>query len=138
MAISVPLEELETGTVLAEPVFNRFGQLLMDKGARISDRHLNVFKTWGITRVLIEGERDQEAVPVISQEIRNRAEARINKRLFWRPNNPMEEEIIHLAVEQAVQRSMQMGPKGSSGLDVFSYTLPPPWLKKDGGRNSSQ
>lgn len=119
MAIAVPLEVLEPGMVLAEPVFNQFGQLLIPKGAQLSSRQVNVFKTWGIQKILVEGEESVEELPVINEGILNQARDRVNKRLFWQPNNPLEEEIIHLAVQQAVQRSMHQGLKGPSSLDVF-------------------
>ena len=119
MTIAVPLETLEPGMILAEPVFNQFGQLLIPKGAQLSSRHVKVFKTWGIHRITVEGGESVEEIPVIDEEIQNRARDRVNKRLFWQPNNPLEEEIIHLAVQQAVQRSRHQGLKGPSSLDVF-------------------
>jgi hypothetical protein len=106
MAVSIPLERLEPGMVLAEPIFNRFGQVLLNKGVQISDRHLNVLKTWGIPKVLIEGGESNEEQFEINEEMRTRALTRLNKRLLWHPKTPLEEELIHLAVLQAVQRSL--------------------------------
>lgn len=106
MAISVSIESLEHGMVLAEPIFNRFGQVLLGKGVLLSDRHLNVLKTWGIEKALIEGGEGNSA-PVISEELRIRVQSQVNKRLSWEPTNPLEEEIIFLAVQQAVNRSLE-------------------------------
>ncbi len=118
MAISVPFEALESGMVLAEPVINRFGQLLIAQGARLSTRHLNVLKTWGVQMILIQGGEPNGDHPVINEEIRTRATALINKRLFWHPNNPLEEEVIDLALQQAIRRVMEMGSEGSPGREV--------------------
>jgi hypothetical protein len=107
VAISVPFETLEPGMVLAEPVLNRLGQILLSKGSVLSPRHLNVLKTWGISAAVIEGGEAERRDPILDEEIQKRALARIKRRLFWHPHSPLEEEIIHLAVQQAVQRSLQ-------------------------------
>jgi len=107
MAISIPLNALEPGMVLAEPIFNRFGQVLLPKGIPLLDRHLNVLKTWGILKARIEGGEPNGPEIEINEEMRKRALARLNKRLSWHPTTPLEEEIIHLAIQQAVQRSLQ-------------------------------
>ena len=106
MAISVPFETLEPGMVLAEPVLNRLGQILLSKGSKLSPRHLTVLKTWGISAVVIEGGEIEGKDPSLDEAIKKRALARIKRRLFWRPQSPIEKEIIHLAVQQAVQRSL--------------------------------
>jgi hypothetical protein len=106
VSISVPFKNLEPGMILAEPVLNRFGQTLLSKGSTISPRHLTVLKTWGIQAVAIEKGGDPVKDPLLDKDIRNRALARIKKRLFWHPHSPIEEEIINLAIQQAVQRSL--------------------------------
>jgi len=109
MSISVPIETLKPGRVLAAPVFNRTGQILLGKGVKISPRHLTILKTWGIQTVAVENGGAEATVPLLSEEILSRAQDRINKRLLWHPSNPLEEEIIHLAIQQTVQRSLQPG-----------------------------
>ncbi|MBA4395413.1 MAG: hypothetical protein C0407_17830, partial [Desulfobacca sp.] len=91
MIVSVPLESIQPGMVLADPIFNRFGQVLLNKGVQISDRHLNVLKTWGILKALIEGGQSDGEQFEINEEMRTRALARLNKRLLWHPNTPLEE-----------------------------------------------
>jgi hypothetical protein len=107
VAISVPFETLEPGMILAEPVLNRLGQILLNKGSQLSPRHITVLKTWGIPAVLIESGELEGNDPIWDEEIQKRAQARIKRRLFWYPQSPLEEEIIQLAVQQAVQRSLQ-------------------------------
>ena len=110
MAISVPTETLEPGMVLAEPVFNRLGQIILSKGCKLSLRRLTILKTWGIPTAVIENGEAEVRNPLLDEKIRRRALARVNKRLSWHPHNSLEEEIVHLAVQQAVQRSLQGGP----------------------------
>ncbi len=107
MAISVPFETLEPGMVLAEPVLNRMGQILLSKGSELSPRHLTVLRTWGISAVVIEGEETEGRDPIVDEAIQKRALTRIKMRLFWHPQSPLEKEIFDLAVQQAVQRSLQ-------------------------------
>jgi hypothetical protein len=110
LAISVPTETLEPGMVLAEPVFNRWGQILLTKGSELSPRHLTVLKTWGIPKAVIESGESEAVDPQIDEEILRNAEARIKKRLLWQPQNALEEEIIQLAIQQVVHRSLPWGP----------------------------
>jgi len=110
MAISVPTETLEPGMVLAEPVFNRLGQIILSKGCEISPRHLTILKTWGIPTAVIENGEAEVRNPLMDEKIRRRALARIKKRLSWHPHNSLEEEIIQLAIQQAAQRALQGGP----------------------------
>jgi hypothetical protein len=107
MTISVPTDTLEPGMVLAEPVFNRLGQILLSKGSKLSPRHITVLKTWGVKSASIDNGHPEERDPVLDEEIQKRALARIQKRLLWAPKSPLEEEIISLAVHRVVQRSLQ-------------------------------
>jgi hypothetical protein len=106
VSISVSFENLVPGMILAEPVLNRLGQILLSKGSTISPRHLTVLKTWGIKVVAIEGGGDQVKDPLLDKDFQNRALARIKKRLFWHPHSPIEEEIVNLAIQQVIQRSL--------------------------------
>ncbi len=110
VTISTPVETLEPGMVLAEPVFNRLGQILLSKGSKLSSRHLIVLKTWGVTTVIIENGEEGSNAPVWDEEIQKHAEDRIRKRLIWLPQSPFEEEMIQLAIERAAERSLQGGP----------------------------
>ena len=111
MKISVSFENLEPGMVLAEPVLNRLGQILLCKGSTISPSHITVLKTWGIRMVDIEiGGDHSNAPPLLDKDIQKRALFRIKKRLFWHPNSPIEEEIINLAIQQVIQRFLNGSP----------------------------
>ena len=110
MTISVLIETLEPGMVLAEPVMNRLGQILLSKGKELSPRHLTILKTWEIPAAVIESGEAEIRDPILDEEIQKRALARIKKRLSWQPHSPLEEEMIHLALQQAVQRSWQGNP----------------------------
>jgi hypothetical protein len=105
MAVTVTIEQLKPGMVLAEPIFNRFNQVLLNKGVAITDRHLNVLSTWGIPRVIIEGGEREETPLELDNELKERGLTRLKKRLLWTPKSLLEEEIIHLAFVQACQHT---------------------------------
>jgi hypothetical protein len=110
VTVSIPTDSLEPGMVLAEPVFNRRGQILLSQGSTISFRHITVLKTWGIESVSVDNGETETRDPNFDKEIQKNALARIQKRLLWHPQSPLEEEIIFLAVQQMVQRSLQGNP----------------------------
>jgi hypothetical protein len=106
MSIVIPLENLAEGMVTAEPVFNHLGQLLLGQGLSLSARHLTVLKTWGIEKCLVEG-GGPAVNPEVNEALRTRARARVQARLLWEPQNGWEREIIQIAVQQAICRSLQ-------------------------------
>jgi len=60
------INDLKAGMVLAQPVQNRHGAVILGKGNVLTEKHINSFKTWGITGVSI---RDIDSDQVIQQEM---------------------------------------------------------------------
>ena len=110
MKRTVPTENLEPGMELAEPVLNRLGQILLSKGSTISPRHIAVLENWKIRSVFIENGEAEIRDPIADEDTQKRALARIKKRLLWDPHSPLEEEIVYLAIQRVVQRSLQGSP----------------------------
>jgi hypothetical protein len=105
MAISLAIEKLEAEMILAEPIRNRFGQVLLNKGVSLSARHLTILKTWGIPQVLVENGTEGKNLPEMNEEIKAWALARLKKRFSWTPDTGVEEELIQLALLQAAKRA---------------------------------
>jgi hypothetical protein len=61
MAI-IPTNKLTPGMVLKSPVNDITGRLLLGEGVEICLKHLNIFKSWGITEVDIEGDVEGDSV----------------------------------------------------------------------------
>ena len=53
--IKVSLDNLKPGMILAQPVRNHQGLLLLDTGAKVSKKNIRIFKSWGIFQVSIKG-----------------------------------------------------------------------------------
>lgn len=60
MAI-IKLKHLEPGVTLSEDVKDANGRMLLNSGATVTEKHLKIFKTWGVTEVSILGEGSEEA-----------------------------------------------------------------------------
>lgn len=56
----IPVEKAEVGMVLAEPVLDRRGRLLMPAGRELEEKHLEALPMWGIAHLQVEGEDLQE------------------------------------------------------------------------------
>ena len=58
--INLNIDDLKPGMILARPVRNHQGVLLLDAGARISKKNIRIFKSWGVLEVSIKGNPDSE------------------------------------------------------------------------------
>ena len=54
--IPVKIDDLKSGMILAQPVRNAQGVLLLDAGARITKRNIRIFKSWGVNEVSVKGD----------------------------------------------------------------------------------
>lgn len=59
MAI-LPIDNLEPGMTLKSAVSDRSGRLLLPAGVELDEKHLKIFRTWGISEADIEGESEEE------------------------------------------------------------------------------
>lgn len=51
----VVLDNIEVGMVLASDVLDRNGRMLLGAGAELNQKHLTIFRTWGVAEVDIAG-----------------------------------------------------------------------------------
>ncbi len=49
------LDKLEAGMVLAKNVQDRNGRVLLGAGAELTQKHLTIFRTWGVSAVDVTG-----------------------------------------------------------------------------------
>lgn len=59
--VKVNLEDLVPGMVLAEDAVHMNGRILLSAGSCLTERHIKIFKTWGLTEALIRGGDDDQA-----------------------------------------------------------------------------
>ena len=54
--IEVTIENVKAGTILAKAVYNHQEYLLLDGGAKITEKSIRMFKSWGVACVWVKGD----------------------------------------------------------------------------------
>lgn len=107
----VSLKEVAVGMVLAADTVNRNGMVLLKQGVAITERHINVLKTWGVTHIDIEGDDNETpmqellaAHPEYLEEANQEAE-----KLFCRADreHPLFQTLIPLWKQQFVLKRVK-------------------------------
>lgn len=108
----VAVDNLETGMVLARDVLDRNGRMLLGAGTELSQKHLVIFRTWGITEVQIAGgDADEAATAPLPAEIDPAAVEAAQETLlplFARAGteHPVMRELLRLAALRRVQHGL--------------------------------
>jgi len=107
MAI-VPIDNLEVGMLLKSDVCDRSGRMLLPAGCELSERHLKIFRTWGVLEAEIEGDDTLETTQTFINEdidpVRLAAAEEAVKRIF-RLNDqehPAIKELMRLCIARKV------------------------------------
>lgn len=111
----INLEDIQPGMMLEKDVMDRSGRILLGAGAAISEKHLRIFRMWGVTEADIRNVR--------KEEVSARAAARLDpvvlekayKRLLEMfqhadRNHPFNSEFFQLLTFRMVKRSGRGGP----------------------------
>ncbi|WP_282002090.1 hypothetical protein [Geotalea uraniireducens] len=101
----VPIDQLAAGMVLANDVRDRTGRLLLGTGAALADKHLYIFRTWGVVEADIAGSDDtarDAALPAALDPLALSAAEADLLPLFRHAdlNQPAMRELLRLAVER--------------------------------------
>lgn len=110
----INLEDIQVDMVLASDIKDRTGRVLLAGGSKISEKHLRVFRMWGITEADIQGiEKDEIAAnivaqldPLLVQEAEDKTQERF---LHADMENPFSKELFRLMIIRSVRRG---GSKG--------------------------
>ena len=94
------INDLKTGMVLAESAINRHGAIILGEGNALTEKHINSFKTWGITEVDIKDvDSDQlvkKEMEALSSDIVESIERELNELFPPFETNPVMEEIYKI------------------------------------------
>ena len=66
---NINLEDLKAGMTLASDAKARNGRLLVPAGREVTEKHLEVFRAWGVTEADIEGIERKDVTEATVQEI---------------------------------------------------------------------
>ncbi|MGM0678080.1 MAG: hypothetical protein ACQETW_11825 [Pseudomonadota bacterium] len=112
---TIPADQADAGTVLAEDVRDRSGRLLLSAGIPLKDKHLRVLKTWGVTQVAIWQDAPPSATddclpstappPPIDEQSYHQAEA-VMRNAFRHCD--LEKAVMHTLFDLATRRLASM------------------------------
>lgn len=99
------------GMVVAAEVKNMDDMLLIPAGCELSQRHIKILRTWGISEIQVEGaEQTSTTLLKIAPEVLQRLEAELRK-LFWQfdPASTAEQEVFKLALRRRARAAIAQG-----------------------------
>jgi hypothetical protein len=92
----ISVSEIEPGMVLTEPVKNRNGQILLNTGIFLEEKHKILLKTWGIGKLSVKSDGDENSSSAVG--FPEEKMLALKNRLNWQPRNYQENELIELAL----------------------------------------
>ena len=105
MSNLIEIEKSEPGMILAAPILNRYGQVLLSTGVELMPAHLKMFKTWGIKLITVKEEEYEEAV--ITEELRQKAEKIFSSRITWEAKSDFEKGLFEMGVRKVLSNLNQ-------------------------------
>ena len=98
--------------ILAQPVRNRQGVLLLEAGARITAKNIRIFKSWGVNEFVVKGDRSVSEEVIGTAEIRGREliEKQLKEKFSGVLDDPVMVEIFNAARIRLLQE-----PQNSEG-----------------------
>lgn len=99
MSKLIETDKIKPGMILEAPVVNKYGQMLLSRGAVIEARHLGMLKTWGIPSVTIHNDDEENEKKAHDPELMKKAKEQLLKRMGWAPRSEIEEDMVNAAVE---------------------------------------
>jgi hypothetical protein len=98
------LNEITPGMTPEQPVKNLQGQILVQKGVPLTEKHLKIFKTWGVDSIEIQGstenlEHEQIDFEVVKEQIEK-------KFILNTSNHPFIENLKTVLVRKTVNESL--------------------------------
>lgn len=105
--VLVNLEDLTVGMVVSDQVTDRAGRLVMAAGSEITEKHLRIFKMWGIEQVDVDVDaEDMEKYGsfAVDQSMIEGVEAETREQFR---HTDLENPIVQALFEQMVQRKVR-------------------------------
>jgi hypothetical protein len=107
----VKIDALREGMVSAADVKNLDDMLLLPAGVELTERHINILRTWGVVEVAVEAagvqEEPQDPLEQLSPEVAARLQAEV-RRLFWEFDeaNPVLNEVARLVLRRKARQAL--------------------------------
>lgn len=103
----INISDIQSDMILASPVFGPQGVMLLREGTRITDKHIFLFKTWGVLEVDIEGMDKKGIIEAngSSTEGLNRLQKGLEQRFEGVLDNEIMAEILRVAKKHLAVKS---------------------------------
>ena len=108
--VILDVNELKPGMVLGKPIVNHQELLLLEAGARITEKNIRIFKSWGITAVWVKGDaadNDPKDLPADAAS-REAIELQLKEKFAEVLDNPVMSEIMRAAGSVLSQRTSEL------------------------------
>jgi len=99
----IPIEKIEDGMILADPILNQFSQVLIPAGTVLSDFHKKFLMRWNISYINIYSNEDDIDFE-IEDELIEQATMYVLNKLLWTPSNEIENDIVYVASKHFAQK----------------------------------
>lgn len=105
--ISLNIEDIKRGMILARPVRNHQGVLLLEAGVRISKKNIRIFKSWGVLEITIKGNLAEAEGPTGDTEsrVKESTEKELKEKFCDVLDDPVMVEIFNAARNQLIKDS---------------------------------
>ena len=102
---SVRIENIKHGMVLAKEVRGRLGRKILGVGSVITEKHIHIFRSWGITEIITHSDSTQEQMNHQSSEKLSVEDERIEKQLkhhfkFSDLEHPVMQELFQIVLNR--------------------------------------
>ena len=103
--ITLNIDDIKLGMILAHPVRNHQGVLLLEAGARVSKKNIRIFKSWGVLEVTIKGNVTEAGSSTGDTEIRLKEsiEKELKEKFCDVLDDPVMVEIFNAAGKQLMR-----------------------------------
>ena len=93
------IEDLKPGMILARPVRNHQGVLLLEAGVRLTKKNIRIFKSWGVPEVAIKGETgdSEDSTEVSEIRVMETVETQLKEKFTDVLDDPVMVEIYNAA-----------------------------------------
>ena len=99
------IDELKPGMILAEPVYNQSGSLLLEKDTSLTKKRIWMLKTWGIDKVSVKGKPKESGKTAI--EIELEAKETIEKELRAKFEDTIDDPVMETIMKAAARQLLK-------------------------------
>ena len=108
----INLEDIQVGMILAGDIRERSGRILLAGGSEITEKHLRVFKMWGITEADIKDvEKEEIAANIVARldpSLFQNVQSQVRERFCLADmEHPFVEELFRLVTLRQVKHESQ-------------------------------